>query len=164
MSLTVERYVIKHVSGSKINQVEEFDFNKKLLTIGRVAGSDIQYDPEKETIVSREHAKIVKAVDGSLRFTVVDNNSRNGIFVNKVRVKGSMPVEPGDVVQLGNNGPSFSFDIYPRPQDMMMATRVIEIPASIKATTISEIKPVTAELPAAAEPQKIGLGKQTVER
>jgi S1-C subfamily serine protease len=164
MSLTVERYVIKHVSGSKINQVEEFDFNKKELTMGRVAGSDIQYDPEKETIVSREHAKIVKADDSTLKFTIVDNNSRNGVFVNKVRVKGSMPLEPGDTVQLGNNGPSFSFDIYPRPQDMMMATRVVEIPASIKATTISEVRPVTAEVTMSSEPQKIGLGKQTVER
>jgi S1-C subfamily serine protease/pSer/pThr/pTyr-binding forkhead associated (FHA) protein len=164
MSLTVERYVIKHVSGSKINQVEEFDFSKKEITIGRVAGSDIQYDPESETIVSREHAKIVKAIDGSLKFTITDNNSRNGIFVNKVRVKGSMPLEPGDTVQLGNNGPSFTFDIYPRPQDMMMATRVVEIPASIKATTISEIKPVNADMSASSEPRKIGLGKQTVER
>jgi len=65
----------------------------------------------------------------------------------------------GDEVQLGMNGPVFTFDINPRPQDMMAATRMVEIPTSIKATTISELEPVPA-----AEIAKVGLGKQTVER
>ena len=45
MSTTIERYVIRHISGTKANQVEEFDFNKQELSIGRTSGSDIQYDP-----------------------------------------------------------------------------------------------------------------------
>lgn len=161
MSTTVERYVIKHISGSKTNQVEEFDFSKPELTIGRAAGSSIQYDPEQETIVSREHGKIVKDASNPLKFTVVDNNSRNGIFVNKSRVKGSMEVAPGDTIQLGNNGPVFTFDIYPRPQDMMMSTKIVEIPTTIKPTSISEV--ATAEV-VPSQPVKTGLGKQTVER
>ena len=28
MNSTIERYVIRHISGSKANQVEEFDFSK----------------------------------------------------------------------------------------------------------------------------------------
>lgn len=162
MSHSVERYVIKHLSGSKLNQVEEFDFSKNELTIGRAAGSDIQYDPEREVVVSREHGKITKISSEPPKFAISDNNSRNGIFVNKNRVKGTIELQPGDEVQLGNNGPVFSFDIYPRPQDMMAATRVVEIPTSIKATTISEVAQASAT--AAAEPVKTGLGKQTVER
>jgi serine protease Do len=161
MSTTVERYVIKHISGSKTNQVEEIDFSKPELTIGRAAGSSIQYDPEQETIVSREHGKIVKDASNPLKFTIVDNNSRNGIFVNKSRVKGSMEVAPGDTIQLGNNGPVFTFDIYPRPQDMMMSTKIVEIPTTIKPTSISEV--ATAEV-VPSQPVKTGLGKQTVER
>jgi serine protease Do len=162
MNTKIERYVIKHLSGSKINQVEEFDFNKPELVIGRAAGSDIQYDPELEVIVSREHGKIVKVSSEPPKFVINDNNSRNGIFVNKTRVKNSAELNPGDTIQLGNNGPVFSFDIYPRPQDMMMATRVVEIPTSIKATTLSEIsQPAQVS---AVEPVKTGLGKQTVER
>ena len=161
MSTAIERYVIKHISGSKINQVEEFDFSKPELAIGRAAGSEIQFDPEKEVVVSREHGKIVKNSSEPPKFTIVDNNSRNGIFVNKTRVKGSALLNPGDEIQLGNNGPIFTFDIYPRPQDMMMATRVVEIPTSIKPTTISEVQS-TEVLP--IEPVKTGLGKQTVER
>jgi S1-C subfamily serine protease len=161
MNSTIERYVIRHISGSKANQVEEFDFNKPELTIGRTAASDIQFDPEQDVVVSREHGKIVKKSSEPPVFEVIDNNSRNGIFVNKQRVKTSQKLNVGDEVQLGNNGPVFSFDIYPRPQDMMMATRVVEIPTSIKPTTISEIVP--AEV-VSSEPVKTGLGKQTVER
>ncbi len=159
MSTTIERYVIRHISGTKANQVEEFDFSKSELSIGRTTGSDIQFDPEQEIIVSREHGKIVKLSDDPPRFEIRDNNSRNGIFVNKNKVKGSVALEVGDEVQLGLNGPVFSFDIYPRPQDMMAATRMVEIPTSIKATTISAV-----ELIPDAEPAKVGLGKQTVER
>lgn len=157
MSTIIERFVIRHTAGSKASQTEEFDFHKSQLTIGRAAGSDIQFDPERESIVSREHGTIVKESSEPPRFSITDNNSRNGIFVNKTRVKGSSPLNPGDTVQLGNNGPVFTFDIYPRPADMMMATRVVEIPTAIKPTTVSEVQP-------AAAPVKSGLGKQTVER
>lgn len=164
MSTTIERYVIRHISGTKANQVEEFDFNKQELSIGRSTGSDIQYDPEQEVIVSREHGKIVKVTSDPPQFSINDNNSRNGIFVNKTRVKGSATLSPGDEVQLGSNGPVFAFDIYPRPQDMMMETKIMDIPTSIKATTISEVAPGANASAASSEPEKTGLGKQTVER
>src|SRR6185369_4337709 len=99
-----------------------------------------------------------KLSDDPPKFEIRDNNSRNGIFVNKNRVKGSVALEVGDEVQLGLNGPVFSFDISPRPQNMMAATRMVEIPTSIKPTTISDVQPVEAA------PVKTGLGKQTVER
>ncbi|MEP7145058.1 MAG: trypsin-like peptidase domain-containing protein [Ferruginibacter sp.] len=161
MSTTIERYVIRHISGTKANQVEEFDFNKPELAIGRASGSDIQFDPEQETIVSREHGKIVKLSSNPPKFTINDNNSRNGIFVNKTRVKGTVPLAVGDEVQLGLNGPVFTFDVYPRPQDMMAATRVIDIPTTIRPTTITDIQHTSVP---PAEPVKTGLGKQTVER
>jgi serine protease Do len=163
MSITIQRFVIRHTAGSKINQVEEFDFSKPALSIGRVAGSDIQYDAEQEIIVSREHGKIVKESADPPRFSITDNNSRNGIFINKTRVKGAAPLNPGDTIQLGNNGPVFTFDIYPRPQDMMMATKVVEIPSSIKPTSIAELQPANAQV-LDVQPAKTGLGKQTVER
>ena len=107
MGSAIERYVIKHLSGSKANQVEEFDYSKNELKIGRAADSNIQFDPEADVVVSREHGKIVKNNSEPPEFTIVDNNSRNGIFVNKIRVKGSAKLTPGDEVQLGNNGPVF---------------------------------------------------------
>ena len=158
----IERFVIRHTSGSKGNQVEEFDFSKPELTIGRAAGSDIQFDPEKEAIVSREHGRITRVSSEPPVFSITDNNSRNGIFVNKTRISGTVTLHPGDEVQLGNNGPVFSFDVYPRPADLMMATRVVEIPTAVKPTTVSEVQQVTVFPP--ADVPKTGLGKQTVER
>jgi len=163
MNSSIERYVIKYISGSKANQVEEFDFQKNNLKIGRAADNDIQFDPEKEVVVSRLHGTISKLGTDPLKFSITDNNSRNGIFVNKNRVQGTVALQPGDEVQLGLNGPVFLFDIFPRPQDMMSATRVVEIPTSIKPTSISEIRPITTTTHK-AEPVKVGLGKQTVER
>lgn len=161
MSTNIEKYVIRHTAGSKSNQVEEIDFSKSSLSIGRAAGSDIQFDPERDSIVSREHGKIEKTGSDPLKFTITDNNSRNGIYVNRNKVNGSVQLEPGDQVQLGTNGPVFTFDIHPRPQDMMAATRVVEVPSSIKPTTITDIQ---TGVSAAAEQVKTGLGKQTVER
>lgn len=158
---TIERYVIHHKSGSKNNQVEEFDFSKSSLSIGRSSGNDIQFDPERETVVSRDHGVIEKISSDPPQFKITDHNSRNGIFVNKNRVKGSQTLNVGDEVQLGMNGPVFTFDVYPRPQELMQETRVVEIPTSIKATTVSDAQ--TSELQP-AEPVKTGIGKQTVER
>lgn len=161
MSTSIQRYVIRHTMGSKTNQVEEFDFTKSELTIGRASNSDIRFDPEAEATVSREHGRIVRTKTDPPEFTVFDNNSRNGIFVNNVRVKGSAALTPGDEIQLGTNGPIVVFDVYPRPKEMMMATRVMEIPSSSKPTTISQVHQV-ADI--SSEPVKTGLGKQTVER
>lgn len=162
MTPIVERYVIRHLTGSKANQVEEFDFHRSELSMGRSSTNDIQFDPEVDTLVSREHGKIVKDPMNPLAFSIVDNNARNGIFVNKVRIKGSATLHVGDEVQLGQNGPTFVFDISPRPQELMMQTRVVEIPTTIKPTSevpLAEIVPTMQE-----PPQKTGIGKQTMER
>ncbi|WP_084650761.1 trypsin-like peptidase domain-containing protein [Runella zeae] len=155
MSTPVKQFVIRHLAGAKANQVEEFDFSShNELTFGRSSDSDIQFDPEIDTVVSREHGKIVK--ESPLVFSLIDNNSRNGIFVNKTRVKGSITLTPGDEVQLGNNGPIFVFDIDPRPAELMPATRLVEV---VKPT--SEFVPLEVSETA---PAKTGIGKQTFER
>ncbi len=161
MNNTIQRYVIRHTLGSKTNQVEEFDFNKTELSFGRASTNDIQFDPETDSTVSREHGKIIRTAADPVSFTIHDNNSRNGIFLNKVRINGSADLLPGDEIQLGKNGPLLIFDVYPRPKDLMMATKVMEMPANIKSTTISQVHEVSD---IKAEPVKTGLGKQTVER
>lgn len=163
-NLKPEKYLIRHTSGSKANQVEEFNFNTmNELSLGRSANSDVQFDPEEDSVVSREHGKIVKISDDPYIFKIHDNNSRNGLFVNKQRVKAETALAPGDEVQLGSNGPSFVFDIYPLPADMMLATRVIDIPTSVKPTT--EMAMESNETGVwEVENQKKGVGKETVER
>jgi serine protease Do len=167
MNTTIKNYVFRHIAGAKANQIEEFDFESyATLTLGRSAENDVQFDPEIDTVVSREHGKIVKENSGaSPTFMLIDNNSRNGIFVNKTRVRGSTALHPGDEVQLGSNGPVFVFDIDPRPANMMPATRLVEIinkptsefiPDEVAATSSPEkpalaSKPLSASLPMSAK-------------
>ncbi|MEZ4900901.1 MAG: trypsin-like peptidase domain-containing protein [Spirosomataceae bacterium] len=157
MNPSVKNFVIRHLVGAKANQIEEFDFDgHRELTLGRAADCDVQFDPEIDTVVSREHGKIVKDTTNSLAFSLIDNGSRNGIFINKNRVNGSATLHPGDEVQLGNNGPMFVFDIDPRPAELMPATRFVEL-----------TKPTSEFIPAevaATTPEKTGIGKQTFER
>ena len=164
MSTSVDRFVIRHLTGTKANQVEEFDYKKySELSFGRAATNLIRFDPERDSAVSREHGKIVRDANQPLSFSVVDNNSRNGIFVNKNRVNGSAVLQPGDEVQLGQGGPVFQFDLNPRPAELMMSTRFVDMP-SAKPTTELSLTESRQDANDASVPHKVGLGKQTVER
>jgi hypothetical protein len=63
--------------------------------IGRSATADLVVDHGS---VSRLHARIVRGRDG---FEVLDLDSRNGVFVDGERVRGSAPVYPGVTLKLG---------------------------------------------------------------
>ncbi len=127
MERTVKHYQIKYKGGIKANQVETFDFTLPELRIGRDPQSEIRFDPERELVVSRQHARIARQPDG--RITIEDNRSRNGLYVNGRRITGVTELKPGDEVQLGNNGPAFIFDLDPRPVPVAMPTQVIDIPS-----------------------------------
>lgn len=66
--------------------------------IGRDSGNAVALP--NDTNASRRHATIQRA-DG--QFTLVDNSSSNGTFVNGVRVVSQTPqvLRPGDEVQIG---------------------------------------------------------------
>lgn len=125
---TVKQYHIRYKEGVKANQTETFDFTLPELRIGRDPKNEICFDPERELMVSRHHARIERQPDG--RITIEDSGSRNGSFVNGRRISGSTELHPGDEVKLGDNGPTFVFDLEPRPVPMARPTEVIDIPPS----------------------------------
>src|SRR5687768_10791826 len=111
----MERIVLKHLSGSKANQVEEFPLNHvKELVIGRDPSSTVKYDPDRDDLVGRQHAKVTQNPGDPSQFLVTDLGSRNGTFVNKQRIVGAANLVPGDLVQFGAGGPEFQFDTEPR--------------------------------------------------
>ena len=121
----MERIVLRHLSGSKANQVEEFPLaHFQELTIGRDPSATVKYDPDRDDLVGRQHAKIVRDSANPNEFLITDVGSRNGTFVNKQRIVGTAKVVPGDVVQFGAGGPEFQFDIEPRPASTMRPTRM----------------------------------------
>jgi serine protease Do len=135
----MERIVLRHLKGSRASQIEEFPLNETTeLLLGRDPEASVRYDPERDDLVGRQHARIVRRTDEPYRFTLVDLDSRNGTYVNHQRVAGSTPLQPGDVVQLGAGGPEFQFDIDPLPQQYAKATRLAvgAVPVTPPAPTL----------------------------
>jgi RsiW-degrading membrane proteinase PrsW (M82 family) len=81
---------------------KKFEINESgSLTVGRSVGSNIQFNPNDEKIVSGNHAYIRFETDG---FYLIDHNSTNGTFVNGQRINRAK-LNQGDVIHFGKNGP-----------------------------------------------------------
>lgn len=160
----MERMLIKHRSGSKANQVEEFALkHHNELIFGRDTSATVKYDPDRDDLVGRQHAKIARDPNDQNSFLLTDLNSTNGTFLNKQRVTGTVKVNPGDTVQFGPGGPEFVFDVEPRVGDTAKATRVID---TNKQMTPQTRQVSTGDAMAAAAGAKAPgtVGKATVER
>ena len=73
---------------------KRFALTKKTVTVGRGAQCDLQIVTH---FVSREHARLTVSGDSTL---IEDLGSRNGVFVNSVKVDRRR-LEPGDLVTIG---------------------------------------------------------------
>lgn len=156
----MERVILRHLKGSKASQVEEFPLEQFVeLVMGRDPGSAVRFDPEKDDLVGRQHARVARDANDPYRFKLVDLNSRNGTFLNKLRVVGEMPIQPGDVIQLGAGGPEIQFDIDPLPAMYVKATRLgVPSPVGMNETRVG------ATAAPASPPAPNAVGKATVER
>ncbi len=187
MAESKARIVIRHLSGSKINQIEQFDLEGlQEITIGRDPASKIAFDQQRDDEVSRRHAVIRIRNDKELYFRIADANSSNGTFLNGERIAGEVELLPEDTVELGSGGPKFIFDVQPRPAnlpartrqmsaaDAAAATRILAGSAAAGATvehavaeTRQRTAPATASTTAASQDAtatKVPVGKATILR
>jgi serine protease Do len=134
----MERIVIRHLTGSKAHQGEEFPLKDvKELMLGRDPSSAIRYDLDRDDLVSRNHAKIIRDAVDEMKFIVIDLGSKNGTYVNQERIDGPTQLLPGAIIQLGIGGPEFQFDIEPRPQTIPPSTRLSTVDwAEVKADVL----------------------------
>ncbi|MEZ5346232.1 MAG: trypsin-like peptidase domain-containing protein [Pyrinomonadaceae bacterium] len=161
----MERMIIKHLMGSKANQVEEFALkHHNELLFGRDPSSVVQFDPDIDDLVGREHAKIERDPNNPEGFLITDLNSRNGTFVNDKRITGTVRIQPGDSVQFGPSGPKFQFDVEPRPASATKPTRVVETGRQAPATREVSGGALGSDSVITAPAQKATVGKATVER
>ena len=91
---------LRVLSGARAGARETFE--KQLVAVGRHAMSDLRFDPHGDLDVSTRHAEFRE--DGGV-WTVVDQASTNGTFVNGERVTAERRLNDGDVVGFGANGP-----------------------------------------------------------
>ena len=99
MPVGIELHV-RYLSGREKH--EERTFRKFPLRIGRSEDCHLRFDPQNETKVSAIHAEV--RLDGA-DFTVVDLDSRNGLFLNGKRVRGSRALPSRATLTVGKGGP-----------------------------------------------------------
>jgi pSer/pThr/pTyr-binding forkhead associated (FHA) protein len=72
-----------------------YTLRRRLTRIGRNQENDIVFDSDR---VSRYHAEIIREGDDVL---IVDKGSRNGVWVNRQRVKNPTAIKSGDAIRIG---------------------------------------------------------------
>lgn len=106
------RIIVNHQTGSRAGTTEVYPTNRfQSLYFGRDPSCDVQFDEEKDDLVSRSHAVIEWDEEDPTTITLSDLLSSNGTFLNGERVFGAIPLKSGDVMQLGRNGPTMRIDI-----------------------------------------------------
>jgi serine protease Do len=140
----MERILIKHQTGSKANQTEAFSLADFIsITFGRDSSVEVKYDPDRDDLVSRQHARITRESNNPGQFILTDLNSRNGTFVNKSRINSPYHLNHGDQVQFGVGGPELVFELDPPPVNPAKQTRLSSDLGGGQATR--EIPPETQE-------------------
>ncbi len=128
------RIVIRHLSGSKVNQIDQFDLaGLQEITLGRDPKSTVPFDVQRDDAVSRRHAVIRIKNDKELYFRIADLNSSNGTMLNGERIGGEVELLPDDVIELGTGGPKFTFDVQPRPASLPSRTRTMGAMGAVDA-------------------------------
>ena len=91
---------LRITSGTRAGVRERVD--KSVISMGRHPLSDLRFDPQRDLDVSTRHAEL-RGVDGV--WTIHDQQSTNGTFVNGTRVEGQRVLCQGDQITFGANGP-----------------------------------------------------------
>jgi S1-C subfamily serine protease len=102
---------LRILSGARAGQRERFD--KSLVSVGRHPLSDLRFDPDADLDVSTRHAELREA-EGA--WTVFDQQSTNGTFVNGERITDHRRLFNGDTLGLGVNGPKMEVHIADAPR------------------------------------------------
>jgi len=79
-----------------MNQGKEYKLDQSEMTIGRSVDNDICV---LDTESSRQHCSVLVIAGCGV---VVDNDSRNGTYVNNLRVAGRIELSDGDALKVGN--------------------------------------------------------------
>jgi len=156
--------VIRHLAGSKINQIEKILIGDlKEFSIGRDQSSTIAFDAQRDDVVSRHHAAIRIQGSGDAAFRIADLKSSNGTFLNGERLNGEAELLPEDLIELGQGGPKFTFDVQPRPASLAARTRTLDAMAAT-ATHAAAGATGAGQTNVKGAPVKAGVGRETVMR
>lgn len=135
--MTLELHV---VSGRRAGARERFD--KSVVSIGRHPLSDLRFDPYHDLDVSTRHAEL-RGIEGV--WTILDQQSTNGTFVNGARVAGERVVREGDLLTFGINGPRVEVHITPDAPLLTPARSSVRIPEAAAPAPVDPMLPDTGK-------------------
>ncbi|MBX3365316.1 MAG: FHA domain-containing protein [Phycisphaeraceae bacterium] len=124
----MQQIQIRHLARSTLAG-QERTFDTQRIRLGRRAENDIVFDAVRDALVSGSHVEI-HLDNGQL--LVTDLGSSNGTFVNGRRISAPTPVQPSDVISLGQGGPEFSVSV---------PGAVAPAPAGVSATIVAPVRP-----------------------
>lgn len=149
----MERVTFRHLRGARAGQVDGYPLDQlRSLGFGRDPACGVRFDPVRDDLVGRHHARVERDDAEAYAFTLTDLDSRNGTFLNGFRVVGTVPLNPGDVIELGPGGPELEFGIEPLPPQFVRVTRA----AQGEARPAVETTKAVWAAPAAAPPPTSG--------
>ena len=117
-------------AGERVGQA--LSLEKTYLTIGRHPAADVRFDAYDEEPISARHAAVVRR---DACYVVRDLGSAAGTFLNGQRVIGDIPLESGDLIELGRGGPAVQVTFLPDP-----VARVEPVAAGRAAPTAAELR------------------------
>lgn len=100
------RLQVDILSGARAGAV--LFFGGEAVSVGRHPESDLQFHPERDLSVSTHHALLVRRGGA---WYIRDLASRNGTFVNGIRVAGEAPLAASDRILFGAGGPEVELRI-----------------------------------------------------
>ncbi len=105
------------------------------VTIGRDPTCQIVFDSQQFGEVSRHHARIetLTQPDQGISWQICDLDSANGTYLNGQLIRGCHRLQSGDRLVLGQNGPTFIFEIH----------QPTTIPPSIPSPIVTQPQPTT---------------------
>jgi len=120
------------------------------IRMGREA-VEVCFDIERDDVVSRVHCRIDVESADTPAFKLTDLNSRNGTFVNRQRITGSVALRPGDIIQLGPGGPEVEFTLSGYPA-VAKPTRLASETSPAAPATHLYVEPSTKSAPVPPPP------------
>jgi pSer/pThr/pTyr-binding forkhead associated (FHA) protein len=105
------RIVLRHLSGSRATETDVIAVGAhRELILGRATSAAVRFDPHRDPHVGRQHARLEQG-ERTCEFRIADLASRNGTWVNGVRVRDSVALRTGDIIRLGQSGPELEFTL-----------------------------------------------------
>ncbi len=138
---------------------QQFPLVGKTFSLGRAKGNNVVFGSAK---VSRRHA-LVHAQGGS-EFSLVDLGSSNGTHLNGRRVIQPIPLQHGDVIQIGEQNLVFRLEMPRETEDQMYVTEtqltvrdVSELTCWFLLLDIENFVKLTGDIPAGDLARMVGV-------